>query len=63
MERKIPLWEIGNIAPTIFCLDPLLRVVMTRHLRYLATVFVTYSCLVWNGGIRVLGPSELRRSG
>jgi len=59
MERKVPHLERRDITLTTLCLDPLLRVVMGRHFRRLATVFVTYPCFVWSGRIRVLGPPEL----
>ncbi|SRR5258707_672555 len=49
-----------NVTLAIFCLDPLLRVVMARHFYPVATVLVTYSCLVWSGRIWVFGPPELR---
>jgi len=45
-----------NVTLTILSLNPLLRVVMTRHFYRLTTVFVTYSCLVGGGGIWVFGP-------
>jgi hypothetical protein len=54
-----PLYK-RNVTLTIFGLNPLLGVVMARHFYRLTTVLITYSRLVWSGGIWVFGPPELR---
>lgn len=44
-----------NVTLTILSLNPLLRIVMTRHFYRLTTVLVTYSCFVWSGRVWVFG--------